>query len=105
MKRNRNSGALDRILGSKDLSRRIKIRNYNSYKTHSIVQKKNMGSDKEGTEASEKVKKNAAKMYGRKKTDNVCERRTNREIYELFNETATNKVFHSRRVEWLDHKE
>ena len=45
------------------------------------------------------------KIFGGRKTEGRWERRSNTEIYELFNEPAMDEVVRSRRLQWLGRME
>ena len=45
------------------------------------------------------------KIFGGRKTKGGWQRRSNTEIYELFNEPTIDEVVRSKRLQWLEHME
>lgn len=106
-KANRCAGGLHKILKSKQVTRATKKRIYKTILRPTVL----YGSEtwvvnkKQQTKLEIWERKILRKIYGGKKTDDGWERRTNNEIYELYNDTAIINVIRSKRLQWLGHLE
>jgi len=100
-------GGLNRILKSKNISRNAKLRIYKTvlrptltYGCETWVLNKNNQTKLEIWE-----RKVLRKIFGGKNTEFGWERRTNAELYELYNDNKITDYIRGRRLQWLGHLE
>lgn len=98
-------GGLLHILKSKSISRNVKKRLYKTIIRPVVIYgcetwKLNL-KEKQSLEIVER--KVLRRIYGGKRTGEVWERRTNKEILELYNEPSISNVARAQRMRWLGH--
>lgn len=107
IKANKSAGALNSILREKNLSRKAKFRLYKTVLRPTALY---------GCETWVLNKKNQERLLrwerriirritGGKKTERGYERRSNKEIYEIYKEPTIDKIIKARRLQWLGHIE
>ena len=106
-KGNRCAGGLHSMITSKQISRNTKVRIYKTilrptlmYASETWVLNKSTQSELEIWERTI-----LRRIYGGKKGEMGYERRTNKEIYDLFKEPPIGEVVKARRMQWLGHLE
>jgi hypothetical protein len=98
-------GGLLHILKSKSISRKVKERIYRTIIRPVVIYgseawKLNL-KEKQSLEIFER--KVLRKIYGGKKIGQIWERRTNKEILELYGEPSISSVARVQRMRWLGH--
>lgn len=106
-KGSRCAGSVNRIIRSKNVSRNTKLRIYKTILRPTVLYSSETWTMTKKTQYSLEVweRKVLRRIYGGKKVDGVWERRTNAEIYELYNEPNITQVIKARRLQWLGHME
>lgn len=104
-KSNKCAGALYKVIKSKDISRKSKFRIYNTvikpivlYGSETWVLNKK---DQQKMEIWER--RMLRKILGGKKTEEGWERRTNAELYGIYEEATITELVKIRRLQWLGH--
>ena len=106
-KSNRSMVSLQKTIRNKGLSWKSKIRIYKTVIRPTMLD----GSEtwtltkREETKIQVWERKILRKIFGGRKTEGGWERRSNIEIYELFNEPAIDEVMRSKKLQWLGHME
>jgi hypothetical protein len=101
----KSMGGLLHILKSKSISRKVKERIYRTIIRPVVIYgseawKLNL-KEKQSLEIFER--KVLRKIYGGKKIGQIWERRTNKEILELYGEPSISSVARVQRMRWLGH--